>query len=169
MELVPHNPAGEASGGRDQSAGYARRRHLSRDCGRGFNSRRLHLRKVFEPPSAPAGGGSSMRARASRVVRARQKGRPMSGVWSSSRIGPRRPRSICAERAVRCSSRDWPLRRRSPIHSTGGGRKIFSRPRAGGCRANRWGPRANCGLCSGVPSTTIARVFRSERCACKQS
>src|SRR5215217_4463340 len=26
-----------------QSAGYARRRRLLRDCGRGFNSRRLHL------------------------------------------------------------------------------------------------------------------------------
>ncbi len=28
MRLVPHNPAGEASEGRDQSAGYARRSHF---------------------------------------------------------------------------------------------------------------------------------------------
>jgi hypothetical protein len=55
MGLVPHNPAGEASGGRDQSAGYARRRHPLRDCGRGFNSRRLHFCKVFEPPCACVG------------------------------------------------------------------------------------------------------------------
>jgi hypothetical protein len=27
MRLAPHNPAGEASEGRDQSAGYARRSH----------------------------------------------------------------------------------------------------------------------------------------------
>ena len=40
--LVSENPAGEATPGREQSAGYARRRHLMRDCGRGFDSRRLH-------------------------------------------------------------------------------------------------------------------------------
>ena len=52
MELVPHNPAGVASWGRYQSAGYARRRHLSRDRGRGFNSRRLHwLQRVRKSPT----------------------------------------------------------------------------------------------------------------------
>jgi hypothetical protein len=40
--LVSENPAGEATPGREQSAGYARRRHLMRDCGRGFDSHRLH-------------------------------------------------------------------------------------------------------------------------------
>ncbi len=50
MELVLDNPAGVASRGRDQSAGYARRRRPSRDRGRGFNSRRLHwLQRVRNP------------------------------------------------------------------------------------------------------------------------
>jgi len=40
--LVSRNPAGVATGRRDQSAGYARRSHLSRDRGRGFDSHRLH-------------------------------------------------------------------------------------------------------------------------------
>ena len=43
-------------------------------------TRRLQLCKGFEPPSAPARGGSFMRARASSVVTAREKGQPMSGV-----------------------------------------------------------------------------------------
>jgi hypothetical protein len=50
LELVLDNPAGVASRGRDQSAGYARRRRPSRDRGRGFNSRRLHwLQRVRNP------------------------------------------------------------------------------------------------------------------------
>jgi len=49
MELALDNPAGEASRGWDQSAGYARRRHFTRGRGRGFNSRRLHL-----SPKSPA-------------------------------------------------------------------------------------------------------------------
>jgi hypothetical protein len=38
---------------------------------RGDRTRRLHICKEFEPPSAAAGGGSFMRASASRVVIAR--------------------------------------------------------------------------------------------------
>src|SRR3954447_27017844 len=56
--LVPENPAGEATPGREQSAGYARRRHLMRDCGRGFDSRRLHWFKlkptIQDVPANPA-------------------------------------------------------------------------------------------------------------------
>ena len=51
--LVPENPAGEATPGREQSAGYARRRHLLRDRGRGFDSHRLHLGSTDEAPPAP--------------------------------------------------------------------------------------------------------------------
>ena len=43
QRLVPHNPACQASGGRDQRAGYARRSCLSLFRGPGFDSRRLHL------------------------------------------------------------------------------------------------------------------------------
>jgi len=50
MELAPRNPAGEASGRRDQSAGYARRRHPARDRGRGFDSRRLHHHRDCASP-----------------------------------------------------------------------------------------------------------------------
>jgi hypothetical protein len=53
----------------------------------------------------------------------------MSGVTSSSRMGPRRFRSVWADLAVRCSSTCCRLLRRSLIHSMGGGRKIFSRLR----------------------------------------
>jgi hypothetical protein len=61
--LVPGNPAGEATPGREQSAGYARRRHLMRDCGRGFDSRRLHfsLRPAVHPD--PSGGRLAGRPR----------------------------------------------------------------------------------------------------------
>ena len=43
QRLVPHNPACQASGGRDQRAGYARRSCLSLFRGPGFDSRRLPL------------------------------------------------------------------------------------------------------------------------------
>src|SRR3954471_824866 len=42
-----------------QSAGYARRRRLLRDCGRGFNSRRLHFSPYRAKSALPFGGNTS--------------------------------------------------------------------------------------------------------------
>jgi hypothetical protein len=65
--LVSGNPVSAATRGRDQSTDYARRHHLLRDCGRGFDSRRLHQdRKAARlsgfsrsAASVPFGMGSS--------------------------------------------------------------------------------------------------------------
>jgi hypothetical protein len=131
LELVPNNPAGVASQGRDQSAGYARRRYLSRDCGRGFNSRRLHLRKEFEPPSAPEGGSvkaERVDARDRSVERTSDVGRDGLQPDLAEDVAQRLRRAGSA-----CSRTSWRWLSRSVIHSTGGGRKIFSRP-SGGAR-----------------------------------
>ena len=54
QRLVPRNPACQASGGRDQRAGYARRSCLSLIRGPGFDSRRLHWpRKAAQPSGFP--------------------------------------------------------------------------------------------------------------------
>ena len=93
--------------GRDQSAGYARRRYLSRDCGRGFNSRRLHwLQRLrnpldFAPLQVPNGAKTGVgRTKELSVFAGRRRGgRPRVG-RRSGRTRPQRDAGSLAVRSV---------------------------------------------------------------------
>jgi hypothetical protein len=110
--LVPRNPAGEASRGRDQSAGYARRSYLSRDRGPGFDSRRLHW---FLAAGAQRLSGKAERTE---VDELRAPGEPArAGVGAQDNGGRDRAGnycgagSECARRPVPRTRRPWPPRR----------------------------------------------------------
>ena len=57
MRLVPRNPAGEASEGRDQSAGYARRSHFHAIADVGSIPTVSTILTKVEPAQSPRGLG----------------------------------------------------------------------------------------------------------------
>src|SRR3954452_622113 len=86
-----------------QSAGYARRRRLLRDCGRGFNSRRLHLQRsrsverllgvearVDAAPDRDASAPTATSVRAECLSPAAWHGSPASPPWPRWSCSPSR-------------------------------------------------------------------------------
>ena len=113
--LVSENPAGEATPGREQSAGYARRRHLMRDCGRGFDSHRLHCEGPahagFSASWASAGSGGAHRHRR------RHRGRPAPCVSTRANVSSEQRRvrraSVAWSRGVQSAKTSSRSRRRT--------------------------------------------------------